>query len=291
MPITKAVGCPKTGPRSLQDGPRVAIIIPTRNSQETIERCLKSIRLQTYPNIVTVVVDSYSRDETATVAGRLGAQVLLLNAERSAARNYGVDRSDEAATFVLFIDSDMELTSTVVEECVDTSTMLNADAIIIPEISIAQDIIGECRVLEKELFEYGNVFAEIPKFFRRNIFCSIGGFDEDLVFGEHTEFDVRLREANCKIGKIKSTIFHHEGALSWKRFVLEKHYYGKTAPHLLKRNLSAFAQRHPPLPRHMFSRRNVGLMFKHPFCLPILALMETMKYIAFCAGLLSYFVS
>jgi cellulose synthase/poly-beta-1,6-N-acetylglucosamine synthase-like glycosyltransferase len=48
--------------------PLVSIIIPTRNSARTLEKCLESIKHQTYSNIEVIVVDNFSDDETIEIA-------------------------------------------------------------------------------------------------------------------------------------------------------------------------------------------------------------------------------
>lgn len=256
-----------------------------------MERCLRSIEKQTYLKNEVIVIDNNSSDGTRTIAEKFGAKVISLSAERSAARNYGVTQSDNKAQFILFIDSDMELTPLVVEECVTACTRNDADAVIIPELSIAQNKLDECRVLEKELFEHGNPFAEIPKFFQKKTFQLIGGFDEDLVFGEHTDFDIRMRKhADCTVVRVRARILHHEGPLTWRKYVSEKLYYGKTSPRLLKKNFSGFAQRHPPLSPYMFSRRNLKVVSSNPSCLSILCLMEIVKYMAFCIGVFFHLI-
>ncbi len=70
-----------------------SVIVPTKNPAGTIEMCLRSIKEQTYPDIEIIVVDNYSEDGMAEIAGKYGAEVLLKDSERSEARNYGADTS------------------------------------------------------------------------------------------------------------------------------------------------------------------------------------------------------
>ena len=92
------------------------MIIPTKNSGETIETCLKSVKEQTYPNIEVIVVDNYSTDKTREIAEKYGARVVMCRAIRSRARNVGGGLA--RGEFILSVDSDMELTPNVVSECV-----------------------------------------------------------------------------------------------------------------------------------------------------------------------------
>src|SRR5512134_1962422 len=52
-------------PSAVAEGPLVSVIVPAHNAQTTIERALRSVRLQDYPNIEVIVVDDASIDETA----------------------------------------------------------------------------------------------------------------------------------------------------------------------------------------------------------------------------------
>ncbi len=115
--------------------PLVSIVIPTYNSQKTLAECLESIKNQTYKNIEVIVVDNFSGDGTAKYAEDYGVKVFLLKAGRSEAKNYGAAKS--CGEYLFFIDSDMELTARVVQECVE---LLEIDpkigGIIVPERSV-----------------------------------------------------------------------------------------------------------------------------------------------------------
>src|SRR5579872_2969104 len=98
------------------NGPLVSVIIPTRNSQEFLELLLKSIKNQSYRNIEVIIVDNNSSDKTKEIARKYTDLVFNKGPERSAQRNYGVSKSK--GDYILFLDSDMELTKDVIKECV-----------------------------------------------------------------------------------------------------------------------------------------------------------------------------
>jgi glycosyltransferase involved in cell wall biosynthesis len=75
----------------MKDKPLVSVVVPTFNSEGFLERCLASVRGQTYPNIEVIVVDNYSKDKTREIAKSYGVRVVLCRAGRSMARNVGAD--------------------------------------------------------------------------------------------------------------------------------------------------------------------------------------------------------
>ena len=126
----------------------VSIIIPTKNSANTIGKCLESIKQQTYKNIEILVMDSFSADNTAEIASRFNVQIFFLDGERAKAKNLG--QSKAAGEFLLFMDSDMILQPDVVEECIRTcSDNDKIAAIIIPERSIGERVLGEGQRFRK----------------------------------------------------------------------------------------------------------------------------------------------
>ncbi len=50
------------------ENPLVSVIIPTYNSSRTLEKCLESIKNQTYKNVEIIVVDNNSTDNTKEIA-------------------------------------------------------------------------------------------------------------------------------------------------------------------------------------------------------------------------------
>jgi len=76
----------------------VSVVIPTYNSEKTLEKCLKSIGEQTYGNIEIIAVDKFSEDETVEIAKSYGARVIQDYGERTRAKNIGLKIS--ALTFI-----------------------------------------------------------------------------------------------------------------------------------------------------------------------------------------------
>lgn len=212
--------------------PFVSVIIPTCESQGKIVRCLRSLKKQTYRRFESIVVDCNSTDKTASMSRRLGARVLSLKSGRSRARNYAAQRSN--ADFLFFIDSDMELSPRIIEECVRESLQNNVSAVIVPERYIGNGPFGECRGTEKQLLSSLNEVA-IPRFFRRNVFLDLGGYDEGLDCGEDFCLLEKLKAKHCKLSKIDSEIDHVEGSVTLFSATRKAYTYGKSIPKFIEK--------------------------------------------------------
>jgi chlorobactene glucosyltransferase len=55
------------------DGPKVSILVPARNEEKNIERCLNSLRNQLYRNYEILVIDDNSTDATPAILKRIAA--------------------------------------------------------------------------------------------------------------------------------------------------------------------------------------------------------------------------
>ena len=94
--------------------PLVSIVIPTRNSSNTIEECLSAIQKQSYENIETIIVDSKSGDDTtAKIAASRGCKVISTDWKLLGARYLGCKAA--SGEFVLMLDSDQVLLEDAIE--------------------------------------------------------------------------------------------------------------------------------------------------------------------------------
>lgn len=89
--------------------PFFSIIIPTYNRADLIGATLRSVQAQEFTSFEVLVVDDGSKDKTAQVVQPFLADPRFqylpkANAERGAARNYGLSRA--LGEYVIFLDSD-----------------------------------------------------------------------------------------------------------------------------------------------------------------------------------------
>lgn len=90
--------------------PKITIVIPTYNEEKNIEKCLKSIFRQNYPQdkLEIILVDNYSKDKTVAVAKQFPVKIIysrLKNPERSKMLAF---RQAQGELFY-YLDADVEL--------------------------------------------------------------------------------------------------------------------------------------------------------------------------------------
>ena len=220
-----------------KQSPIITVVIPTYDSERTIEKCLLSIKKQTYPNTDIVAVDSIyydkeKQDRCKNIIEKY-ARYFQDGPERSIQRNRGI--KEAKGEYILVIDQDMYLTENVVKDCYTMISSGNYIALTIPEVSIGEGFWTKCVALER----YVSVFLEdgmneCCRFFKKNDARKIGCYDPTIVGMEDSDFHYKM-QARGKIGKIKSYIYHDEGRTKFFSRVKKKYYYSVAFREYLKR--------------------------------------------------------
>lgn len=251
----------------------VSVIIPTFNSEKTLERCLESVKSQSYKNIEIIVVDKFSNDRTVKIARKYTRKVYQIKAsERSEQRNCGARKA--RGEYLCFIDSDMELSEKVIESCVNN---INENSgLIIPEETKFNNFWGKVRYFERS-FYLGNNLIEAARFFVKKDFFVAGMYDLNLTGQEDWELPIRMKKMGFKIGRVKDYIYHNEENFSLWKNLKKKYYYSKTFNNYIKKHKDFSLIQINPFYRFWIFFRN-----KRFYSKPLLAfgviLLKTMEY-------------
>lgn len=223
-----------------QSQPLVSVIIPTKNSARTLDKCLKSIQDQTYPNIEIILVDNNSTDQTKEIAKKYTDKVYNKGPERSTQRNYGAKKAK--GEYLLIHDSDIYFHPNSVQECIDLALNQGADAVILPEESIGEGYWTKVKAFERS-FYVGNDYIEAVRFFSKQAYNELGGYDEDMYAGEDWDLTIRFRKNNYKIMRAKNNISHDEGGLNLFGSSGKKKYYAENLfKYYVKKNPNEFKE-------------------------------------------------
>ena len=263
--------------------PLVSVIITTRNEEQRIGALLSSIKAQTYPKIEILVVDNNSTDTTKEIAWRYTDRVFNYGPERSAQRNYGASIAN--GDYLLILDADMELTPSVVEDCVKIIQLHpELKVLVVPEESFGEGYWAKCKWLERSCY-VGDDTIEAARFFDKTIFEEFGGYDINLTGPEDWDLPRRIRQ-RYTIGRIKSFILHNEGNLKLTVLMRKKRLYARSVnSYLSKHSQSKVSAQTIYFLRPAFYR-NWKHLLSHPFiCFGMIIMLSC----EFVAAVLGYF--
>jgi len=261
--------------------PLVSIVIPTYNSEKYLPLCLGSIERQTYRKIEVIVVDNYSRDKTVEIAKARGAAVYLKGPERSAQKNFGALKA--RGDYVYFVDADFVLHPRVVEEAVSLAEE-GHDAVIVLNVSDPRPgLVAKARFYER-LSYCGSHVYEAARFIKRDLFLSVGGFDERLYVGEDYDLHNRLVKAGAKIARTRHSFELHIGEpTSLKEFIIRSAYYGPSAGAYLRKNPNLLHM--APLRPTYFEREYVAYLARRwPAGIFFILSIKTIQVLAMVIG-------
>lgn len=212
----------------------VAVIIPTLNEELYIEKCIDSIKTQTYPfeKMDVMIIDGGSKDRTrdiVTEISKIEPNVRLINNPgkiQSVAFNIGVKNSD--APIVIRLDAHALYDRRYVEVCVKNATnVANYEyGNVGGKCTISrqhESVIADANViLNRMRFGIGGASFRVANekddtvdsvpfgCFRREVIDKVGLMNEALPRGEDNEYNYRIRAAGYKIlfdPSIKCTYF------------------------------------------------------------------------------------
>lgn len=264
----------------MKKNPLVSILVHTRNSQRTIKEHLESIKNQSYKNIEIIVVDNDSSDDTAKIARRFTNNFYNFGPERSAQRNYAAKKAK--GDYLFIPDSDMVIGRNVVSQCIVLILKSSKiKAIVIPEKSIGFGFWTKCKILERSFYLEVD-WNEGARFFDREIFKEMGGYDEENTGTEDFDLSQRIIRKYGKDStvKIKDFILHDEGNISLMKLLRKKFYYGKNLNIYKKDNLTYYNKQANLFRRYLLFLSHPKKILENPAVGFGLFAMKTLEFAA-----------
>jgi len=223
------------------DVPFVSLIVPCRNEETYIERCLTSITEQNYPaeKREILVVDGMSEDATrsivATFAKRHPEIRIINNPQKTVpyAMNHGIRESK--GSVIIKMDAHSSYPPSYVSSCVRNLINLNADNVGGALTTKPANESSKARAIALSLSHVFGVGsspfrkesaskkpreADTVAFgcYKRSVFEKIGLYNEHLAKSSDMEFNIRLKNAGGKIMLVPDIVASYYADATFKKF-------------------------------------------------------------------------
>nr|WP_320015855.1 mycofactocin biosynthesis glycosyltransferase MftF [uncultured Desulfobacter sp.] len=231
----------QTAPENMRAYPFVSVIIPVRDREKALGRCLESLSALHYPaeRLEVIVVDDGSRDNSVGCAKKGGGRVVFSGADGAgpaAARNRGAAAAK--GEILAFIDSDCTASKRWLQELVplfDDTTLAavggkvagisNASALDRYEDVMSSLCLGDHPRQEGK----GADTFYLPScnlLVKKNIFLSMNGFAPTMQVGEDVDLCWRMRDKGWRIAYMPTGTVFHEHRNRLGPFMSRRFFYG-----------------------------------------------------------------
>lgn len=194
---------------------RLSIIIPTFNEEKLLPILLRSIRSQSFTDYEIIVADNASTDKTRQIAENHGATIVS-GGLPGKSRNAGAN--DARGDTLLFLDADVILTPSFLQ---DTLTEFDEGRYGIATCQILALSNRKVDLIMHWLYSWLIIITAHIRpfapgfciFANRKINEFLGGFDEEIMLGEDSDYACRASKV-AKFGVLRS----HKVQTSVRRF-------------------------------------------------------------------------
>ncbi len=210
--------------------PFFSIVIPSLNEEINLPILLTSITKQTDQDFEVFVIDSYSTDATPKKAIKFEKKIPRFKfishktKNVSAARNYGASKTN--GKFLIFLDSDVELTKDFIFEIKNKIQEFNLDMTTVWNRSKTKSLTGKIVLfllnINMSLFQKIKPSANGPCIvIKKELFEKIGKFDEEIIFGEDFDLVQKAHKQKANFRVFKQPVLY----VSTRRFEKEGLWY------------------------------------------------------------------
>ena len=195
----------------------VSVIVPMRNEEAFIGKCLASVAEQDYPAelLEVLVIDGRSTDRSREIVSAMRAEVpglhLLDNERKVAPVAFNIGINNARGEILTIISAHCYLASDYISRCVEYLAKTGAECVGGPIESIGETHtakaialamscpfgVGDALFRHSQRAQYVDTLAFGA--YRRDVFDRVGLFDEELIGNEDDEFNYRLLRYGGKL--------------------------------------------------------------------------------------------
>ena len=246
----------------MKNYPKITVIIPVKNSEDTLQKTFDSLRYQDYKNLEIIVMDGLSSDNTMAIVNNNSEIIDVIISEKDDSSAAACNKAIDIATgdFIGFLYADDYLEMNALNLIADAVINEENTKIISYGLSIenleTKKIILESNKKKNISLNLNNILFKhvLNHFYKRDIFKKYGYlmplyYDNTTFYSNDREFLIRLALNNVKNFVIEETLYkmtHHKNSYSGSRSGLVKireEHIGIADSYLEKSNLSYYKQK------------------------------------------------
>lgn len=242
--------------------PFVSVVIPMRNEEKYIERCLHSVLAQDYPQdrFEVIVVDGGSDDGSLAVLARYGARIRVLrNPARIVPTALNIGIRAARGDIIARVDAHTVLEPDYLRQGVATLLRTGADNVGGPMRTAGGGPVARAiaRAMDSPFgigayFHYAQADREVDTVYMgmwpRSTFERVGLFDEELVRNQDDEFNYRIRKQGGKVYLSVAMRSLYQNRQTYRALARQFFEYGKWKVRVLQKHPRQMSWRHfvPP---------------------------------------------
>ena len=252
----------------MKNPPYFSLIIPvSRNTNRiTLNKCLEAVNKQDYKRFEVILIE-----ERNTFLSK------------SQSRNYGAKKAK--GDFLVHIDIDYLLPSSILRKCKKLITKNGADVIILHEtIKPTNTIWQRARKLERDI-TLNDIELSAPQVISKNLFEKIGGFDERVDLLDDWSLSLKLKTQKANILRLINPLTPVHEPTNFFEILHRRYNKGRSYPAFI-----GYYQNIPQtqiLPRLANYSKNSNKIIQNPLIFFCLVLLKTVDQLAFWLGSLN----
>ncbi|MBE5969235.1 MAG: glycosyltransferase family 2 protein [Lachnospiraceae bacterium] len=208
---------------------KISVIVPFYNVEKTISSCLRNLAWQTHEDIEIILINNASTDHSADIAkdcaNTFPDKMRVIDLEENkgvgAAKNAGL--KEASGDYIVFVDNDGVLETTMVEKMFDVATKENCDMVegtaYIPGINMLMlqtplDCVGKLDADKKAtLIARGGLFT--TRLFKKELFEGIT-FRENVIH-EDSENLIKVILKADSVGVTNDIVFKYNSGAAYSK--------------------------------------------------------------------------
>jgi glycosyltransferase involved in cell wall biosynthesis len=247
MPEADQHAAPTPGRPTRREAPHtISVVVPALNAAATLPDQLDALRSQRYDGPWELLIaDNGSRDATVATARRQlhsfpSARIIDASGVRGAGRARNVGAANSSGDFLAFTDADDVVSADWLSALADSAQHADLVAGGVEMDALSDHVVRSWHTVSpRERALRSHRFLPYASGTNlgiwTDVFHRLGGFDEQMRFGEDIELSWRAQLNSCLLAASADAVVHYRLRGRPAAVLLQHHRYGTASPQLYRR--------------------------------------------------------